>query len=42
MKRPGHITGSIIVAATLFAAASAVAQTPSWTVPPDSARCPSK
>jgi kynurenine formamidase len=28
--------------ATLLAGASAVAQTPSWTPPPDSARCPSK
>src|SRR5258706_266973 len=42
MKRPGHIAGSIIIAAALFAASSAIAQTPSWTVPPDSARCPSK
>src|SRR6266849_3237637 len=42
MKRTGHITGSIIVAAALFATASAVAQTPSWMPPPDSARCPSK
>src|SRR5712671_7414760 len=42
MKRTGHIAGSIIVAATLFTATSAIAQTPSWTVPPDSARCPSK
>ena len=42
MKRTGHITGSIIVLAALFTAASAVAQTPSWTPPPDSARCPSK
>ena len=42
MKRTGHITGSVVVAAALFATASAIAQTPSWTVPPDSARCPSK
>ena len=42
MKRTGHITGSIIVAATLFAATAAIAQTPSWAVPPDNARCPSK
>src|SRR5215470_16441935 len=28
MNRTGHITGSIIVAATLFAATSAIAQTP--------------
>src|SRR5258706_2472752 len=42
MKRPGHIAGSIIIAAALFAVSSAIAQTPSWTVPPDSARCPSK
>src|SRR5258707_15403428 len=42
MKRPGHMAGSIIIAAALFAASSAIAQTPSWTVPPDSARCPSK
>jgi hypothetical protein len=42
MNPAGHVTGSIIVAATLFAATSAIAQTPSWTVPPDSARCPSK
>jgi len=42
MKRSGSIAGSIVVAATLFATASAIAQTPSWTPPPDSARCPSK
>ena len=34
--------GCIILAAALVAGASAVAQTPSWTVPADSARCPSK
>jgi len=37
-----RFTGSIIAAAALLATASAVAQTPSWTPPPDSARCPSK
>jgi len=42
LNRTGHVTGSIIIAAALFAATSAIAQTPSWTVPPDSARCPSK
>src|ERR1700681_2315323 len=45
MKRTG-ITGPIVIAAALFAtpfaATSAIAQTPSWTPPPDSARCPSK
>jgi hypothetical protein len=42
MKPAAHIAGSIIVAASLFAVTSAVAQAPTWTVPPDSARCPSK
>src|SRR5215813_1758243 len=42
MNRKGHITGSIIVVVASLATASAVAQTPSWTPPPDSARCPSK
>lgn len=42
MKRTGSISGSIIGAAAFFAAASAIAQTPSWRPPPDSARCPSK
>jgi kynurenine formamidase len=42
MKRAGSITGLIVVAAALSAVASAIAQTPSWTPPPDSARCPSK
>jgi kynurenine formamidase len=32
----------VALLATLLAGASAVAQTPSWTPPPDSARCPSK
>src|ERR1700681_4514486 len=45
MKRTG-ITGPIVIAAALFATpfatTSAIAQTPSWTFPPDSARCPSK
>jgi Putative cyclase len=31
-----------LVAVALFVATSAIAQTPSWTPPPDSARCPSK
>ena len=31
-----------LVAVALFAATSAIAQAPSWTPPPDSARCPSK
>jgi len=42
MKRTGQIAGSIIIAAALVAATSAVAQAPSWSPPPDSARCPSK
>jgi hypothetical protein len=42
MKSTAHIARSIIVAASLFAITSVAAQTPSWTVPPDSARCPSK
>jgi kynurenine formamidase len=33
---------AIIALATLFAAGTAVAQTPSWSPPPDTARCPSK
>jgi len=32
----------VALLATLLAGASALAQTPSWTPPPDSARCPSK
>jgi kynurenine formamidase len=32
----------VVLLATLLAGASALAQTPSWTPPPDSARCPSK
>jgi kynurenine formamidase len=32
----------VALLATLVAGASALAQTPSWTPPPDSARCPSK
>jgi len=39
MKHAGY---SLVVAATLIAAASGFAQTPSWTPPADSARCPSK
>ena len=31
-----------LIAVALFATTSAIAQTPSWTPPPDSARCPSK
>jgi kynurenine formamidase len=43
MKPRAHIAGSIIVAASLlFAVTSAVAQAPTWTVPPDNVRCPSK
>src|SRR5579862_4231435 len=33
---------SIIALAALFASGAAVAQTPSWSPPPDNARCPSK
>jgi hypothetical protein len=40
MKRIGGVSGPVILAAALFAAS--LAQTPSWTVPSDSARCPSK
>src|SRR4029450_8749604 len=32
----------VALLATLLAGASALAQTPSWTPPPDNARCPSK
>jgi len=39
MKR---IVYGIVAAAALIAAASALAQTPSWAPPPESARCPSK
>src|SRR5258705_5713093 len=39
MKRFGC---GLVVAATLIAATSAMGQTPSWSPPPDSARCPSK
>jgi kynurenine formamidase len=42
MKSTAHIARSIIAAASLFAVTSVIAQTPSWTVPADSARCPSK
>jgi kynurenine formamidase len=42
MTSSASLAGSIIVAASLFAVTSAMAQTPSWTVPPDGARCPSK
>jgi kynurenine formamidase len=39
MKQLGY---GLVVAAAVIAAASAVAQSPSWTPPADSARCPSK
>jgi kynurenine formamidase len=39
MKRLAY---RLVVSAALIAAASALAQTPSWTPPPESARCPSK
>lgn len=42
MKPTGCVAALTIVASATFAAATAIAQTPSWTVPPDSARCPSK
>src|SRR5262245_42798261 len=42
MTLSASIARSIIAAAALFAVTSAIAQTASWTVPPDSARCPSK
>jgi hypothetical protein len=38
MKR----TGLAILTVAVFMGAAAMAQTPSWTPPPDSARCPSK
>jgi hypothetical protein len=40
MKRTGGY--GIFIVAALIVGTSAFAQTPSWTVPPDSARCPSK
>ena len=38
----GLIPKSLMVAAMLIASSSAFAQTPSWSPPPESARCPSK
>jgi len=37
-----YVGNSLIIAAAVIAGASAFAQTPSWTPPSDSARCPSK
>jgi kynurenine formamidase len=37
-----HIAFGAVLGATLMAAGTALAQAPSWTPPPESARCPSK